>query len=235
MFERFTDRARRVVVLAQEEARLLDHNYIGTEHVLLGLIHEADGVAALALSSLGVSLEAVRAQVLSRIGRGEKAPDVHIPFTPRAKQVLTLAHREALNLGAGYIGTEHLLLGIMREPDGVGAQVLSDLGADADSVRTKVLELITGHAAGAEGMTPPGNDVEYVTRHVSARAVAVAAPYDPDSGPRCSMCHQALLSTATYKTLEVAEHGGEGYRRFLVLYCAGCGDVIKVELLSEES
>ena len=125
MFERFTDRARRVVVLAQEEARMLSHNYIGTEHILLGLIHEGDGIAAKALESLGVSLEAVRAQVEEIIGQGQQAPSGHIPFTPRAKKVLELSLREALQLGHNYIGTEHILLGLIREGEGVAAQVLA--------------------------------------------------------------------------------------------------------------
>ena len=130
MFERFTDRARRVVVLAQEEARLLNHNYIGTEHILLGLIHEGEGVAAKALESLGISLEAVRSQVEEIIGQGGSSPSGHIPFTPRAKKVLELSLREALQLGHNYIGTEHILLGLIREGEGVAAQVLVKLGAD---------------------------------------------------------------------------------------------------------
>src|SRR5690625_4953751 len=129
MFERFTDRARRVVVLAQEEARMLNHNYIGTEHILLGLIHEGDGVAAKALESLNISLEAVRAQVQEIIGEGQQAPTGHIPFTPRAKKVLELSLREALQLGHNYIGTEHILLGLIREGEGIAAQVLTKLGA----------------------------------------------------------------------------------------------------------
>src|SRR6202000_443417 len=130
MFERFTDRARRVVVLAQEEARMLNHNYIGTEHILLGLIHEGEGVAAKALESLGISLEAGRQQVEEIIGQGQQAPSGHIPFTPRAKKVLELSLREALQLGHNYIGTEHILLGLIREGEGVAAQVLVKLGAD---------------------------------------------------------------------------------------------------------
>src|SRR5579859_1598409 len=124
MFERFTDRARRVIVLAQDEARLLDHNYIGTEHLLLGLIHEGEGVAAAALRELGVSLDAVRQKVEEIIGRGQQAPAGHIPFTPRAKKVLELSLRESNQLGHGYIGTEHILLGLLREGEGVAAQVL---------------------------------------------------------------------------------------------------------------
>src|SRR5215217_5382747 len=139
MFERFTDRARRVVVLAQEEARMLSHNYIGTEHILLGLIHEGEGVAAKALESLGISLEAVRSQVEEIIGQGQQAPSGHIPFTPRAKKVLELSLREALQLGHNYIGTEHILLGLIREGEGVAAQVLVKLGADLSRVRQQVI------------------------------------------------------------------------------------------------
>ncbi len=153
MFERFTDRARRVVVLAQEEARLLNHNYIGTEHILLGLIHEGEGVAAKALESLGISLEAVRAQVEEIIGHGGSAPSGHIPFTPRAKKVLELSLREALQLGHNYIGTEHILLGLIREGEGVAAQVLVKLGADLSRVRQQVIQLLSGYAGGKEGAT----------------------------------------------------------------------------------
>jgi len=145
MFERFTDRARRVVVLAQEEARMLNHNYIGTEHVLLGLIHEGEGVAAKALESLGISLEAVRSQVEEIIGQGQAAPTGHIPFTPRAKKVLELSLREALQLGHNYIGTEHILLGLIREGEGVAAQVLQKLGADLNRVRQQVIQLLSGY------------------------------------------------------------------------------------------
>ncbi|MFA5884548.1 MAG: ATP-dependent Clp protease ATP-binding subunit [Acidimicrobiia bacterium] len=153
MFERFTDRARRVVVLAQEEARLLNHNYIGTEHILLGLIHEGEGVAAKALESLGISLEAVRAQVEEIIGHGGQAPSGHIPFTPRAKKVLELSLREALQLGHNYIGTEHILLGLIREGEGVAAQVLVKLGADLSRVRQQVIQLLSGYAGQKEGQT----------------------------------------------------------------------------------
>jgi len=145
MFERFTDRARRVVVLAQEEARLLNHSYIGTEHILLGLIHEGEGVAAKALESLSISLEAVRAQVEEIIGQGGSSPSGHIPFTPRAKKVLELSLREALQLGHNYIGTEHILLGLIREGEGVAAQVLVKLGADLSRVRQQVIQLLSGY------------------------------------------------------------------------------------------
>src|SRR4030081_613829 len=150
MFERFTDRARRVVVLAQEEARMLNHNYIGTEHILLGLIHEGEGVAAKALESLGIALEGVRQQVEEIIGQGQQAPSGHIPFTPRAKKVLELSLREALQLGHNYIGTEHILLGLIREGEGVAAQVLVKLGADLNRVRQQVLQLLSGYQTGKE-------------------------------------------------------------------------------------
>ena len=146
MFERFTDRARRVVVLAQEEARMLNHNYIGTEHILLGLVHEGEGVAATALESLGIALEGVRQQVEEIIGQGQQAPSGHIPFTPRAKKVLELSLREALQLGHNYIGTEHILLGLIREGEGVAAQVLVKLGADLNRVRQQVLQQLSGSA-----------------------------------------------------------------------------------------
>src|SRR5438132_9093640 len=155
LFERFTDRARRVVVLAQEEARMLNHNYIGTEHILLGLIHEGEGVAAKALEALGISLEAVRSQVEEIIGQGQAAPTGHIPFTPRAKKVLELSLREALQLGHNYIGTEHILLGLIREGEGVAAQVLQKLGADLNRVRQQVIQLLSGYTGG-KGETAPG-------------------------------------------------------------------------------
>ena len=158
MFERFTDRARRVVVLAQEEARLLNHNYIGTEHILLGLIHEGEGVAAKALESLSISLEAVRSQVEDIIGQGGSSPSGHIPFTPRAKKVLELSLREALQLGHNYIGTEHILLGLIREGEGVAAQVLVKLGADLSRVRQQVIQLLSGYSGptGQSGTAPEG-------------------------------------------------------------------------------
>jgi ATP-dependent Clp protease ATP-binding subunit ClpC len=164
MLERFTDRARQVVVLAQEEARILNHNYIGTEHILLGLIHEGDGLAARSLESLGISLDAVRLQVEEIIGRGQQAPSGHIPFTPRAKKVLELSLREALQLGHGYIGTEHILLGLLREGDGVAAQVLVTLGADLNRVLGQVILLLHGYQ---------GQDVGSAGSHLRERARAV--------------------------------------------------------------
>ncbi len=170
MFDRFTDRARRVIVLAQDEARMLNHNYIGTEHLLLGLIHEGEGVAAKALESLGMSLEAVRQQVEEIIGQGQQAPTGHIPFTPRAKKVLELSMREALQLNHPYIGTEHILLGLIREGEGVAAQVLIKLGADLNRVRNQVLQLLSGFqgekasmsGAPEQGPQPPGGGTQTI-------------------------------------------------------------------------
>src|SRR5215475_8627978 len=145
MFQRFTDRARRVMVLAQEEASRLDHGYIGTEHILLGLISEGEGVAGRALESLRIGLDAARQQVEEIIGRGQQAPSGHIPFTPRAKKVLELSLREALQLSHNYIGTEHILLGLIREGEGVAAKVLLRLGADLNRVREQVIQLVQGY------------------------------------------------------------------------------------------
>jgi ATP-dependent Clp protease ATP-binding subunit ClpC len=156
MFERFTERARRVVVLAQEEARELDHNYIGTEHLLLGILRDGEGVAVRALDELGVSRPAVREQVVAMVGRGGSTPSGHIPFTARAKKVLELSLREALQLSHNHIGTEHILLGILREGDGVAAQVLTGLGADLNRVRAKVLELVPASPVEAMELSGPG-------------------------------------------------------------------------------
>jgi ATP-dependent Clp protease ATP-binding subunit ClpC len=155
VFERFTDRARRVVVLAQEEARMLNHNYIGTEHILLGLIHEGDGVAMRALESLGISLEPLRrqvdafiGQVEEEIGQDQAVRTTHLRFTPPGRKVLELALREALQLGHNYIGTEHILLALIREGEGVAAHVLQKLGADLNRVRQTVILLLSGYTAG---------------------------------------------------------------------------------------
>jgi ATP-dependent Clp protease ATP-binding subunit ClpC len=154
VFERFTERARQVVVLAQEEARALRHNYIGTEHLLLGLLREEEGIAARVLESLGVTIERVRVQVGRIVGQGDKVETGQIPFTPRAKRVLELALREALSLGHNWIGTEHVLLGIAREDDGVAKQILLDLGVDADRIRDEVIRTLGG-APRAGGAPPP--------------------------------------------------------------------------------
>jgi ATP-dependent Clp protease ATP-binding subunit ClpA len=173
MFERFTERSRRVVVLAQEEARMLDHNYIGTEHILLGLIHEGDGVASRAIESTGLTLNGARAEVETMIGRGSNAPSGHIPFTPRAKKVLELALREALALRKSYIGPEHILLGLIREADGVGAQILARLAAPLPALREKVLVLA---AAEPTESTDPEQDEPMVAEW------PYAGPRGPGSG-----------------------------------------------------
>jgi hypothetical protein len=191
MFERFTDRARRVVVLAQEEARVLNHNYIGTEHILLGLIHEGEGVAAKALKGLGISLEAVRQQVEEIIGVGKHTPSGHIPFTPRAKKVLELSLRESLQLGHNYIGTEHILLGLLREGEGVAAQALVRLGADLNRVRQQVIQLLHGY----QGKEPEGLSV-------SARRARLGASFSREDE------FLLLLGDITARLRTVEEHLG---------------------------
>lgn len=176
MFERYTDRARRVVMLAQEEARMLKHNYIGTEHLLLGMLAEGEGIACQALVSLGIELEEVRNQVRQVIGIGQEAPAGHIPFTPRAKKVMELSLREGLQLGHNYIGTEHILLGLIREGDGVAAQILVKLGAELTRVRQQVIQLLSGvspntNAYGtfteAERKPPPKPHLEEATETIA--------------------------------------------------------------------
>jgi ATP-dependent Clp protease ATP-binding subunit ClpC len=205
MFERFTDRARRVVVLAQEEARMLDHNYIGTEHLLLGLVHEGEGVAAQALAGMGIQLEAVRWQVEQIIGRGKGRPAGHIPFTPRAKKVLELALREALQLGHNYIGTEHILLGLVREGEGVAAQVLQKLGADLNRVRQAVIRLLGEKGQGSSA--GPHEEVEGEG----------GLP-----GPRCPRCNADLAVFATYRTITVPDEEESGGRKAAFVFCRRC-------------
>jgi len=180
MFERFTDRARRVVVLAQEEARGLNHNYIGTEHILLGLIHEGEGVAAQVLEALSISLEAVRSQVREIIGEGQTPPAGHIPFTPRAKKTLELSLREALQLKHNYIGTEHILLRLIREGEGVAAQVLEKLGADLLRTRQAVLEVLSGRSSAPTIETTEVAERLARVEEVERRAAEVAAEFESD-------------------------------------------------------
>ncbi|MGH8985509.1 MAG: Clp protease N-terminal domain-containing protein [Acidimicrobiia bacterium] len=189
MFERFTDGARRVVVLAQEEARLLNHDYIGTEHILLGIVREGDGVGANALESLGIPLEAVRTQVQEIVGLGPRAPSGHIPFTARAKTVLELSLREALQLGHNYIGTEHILLGLIREGEGVGAQVLLNLGADMPRVRAEVIRLLSGYQPPQAART-----VGPRIQEVPSSGPGIAAP----PGRSCSFCGREFWDLDRY-------------------------------------
>ena len=207
MFERFTDTARRVLVLAQEEARLLNHNFIGTEHILLGLLHEGEGVAAQALGALGVNLYDARERVEETIGPAGSSLVGSPPFTPRAKKVLELSLREALQLGHNYIGTEHLLLGLVREGEGVGAQVLVRMGADLSRVRQQVVELLEAGAGTAPG--PAGGPKQ--------------------RGPLCGWCRSELSESARFRTIYVPpdESGtGEDLRRTSVFYCSRCGTVL---------
>ena len=217
MFERFTDRARRVVVLAQDEARMLNHDYIGTEHLLLGLVREGDGFAARALVSLDISLDAVRLQVQEIIGRGQAAPTGHIPFTPRAKKVLELSLREALQLGHNYIGTEHILLGLIREGEGVAAQVLQKLGADLDRVRQTVIQLLSG-AAGTEVRKVEGGAEMEVELATETAPVAVPSAQD---APMCPNCFAALDETLAVKTVETTSEGEQVSVK--IAYCNRCG------------
>jgi ATP-dependent Clp protease ATP-binding subunit ClpC len=220
VFERFTDRARRVVVLAQEEARMLSHNYIGTEHILLGLIHEREGVAARTLESMNMSLEAVRHEVEEIIGQGQATPIGHIPFTPRAKKVLELSLRESLQLGANYIGTEHILLGLIREGEGVAAEVLQKLGADLHRVRQTVIQFLSGYPAASEeipmtGWTPASR----------------ATGSKPGSGPSCPWCSLPLEGALAYRTMVAAPDDDEGDPISLfLLYCKGCGGIVRTSL-----
>jgi ATP-dependent Clp protease ATP-binding subunit ClpC len=203
VFERFTDRARRVVVLAQEEARTLEHNYIGTEHILLGILHEGEGVASKALETLGVPLDGVRKEIESTIGRGEGPATGHVPFTPGAKKVLELSLREALELGHSYIGTEHLLLGLVREGEGVASQVLVKMGAGLEKVREAVVRELSGYATKPE---------------------AEPAARTSSEGPLCPRCRKPLAETAAYRVMDVLDAEREGERStFTFVFCGGCG------------
>ena len=209
MFERFTDRARRVVVSAQEEARLLNHSYIGTEHILLGLIGEGKGIGAQALIQHRVSLEAARAKIREIIGEGPESPKGHIPFTPRAKKVLELSLREAIGLGHNYIGTEHILLGLVREGEGVAAQVLTDLGITLAELRPTILGLLSISPEEAEASRARGRS---------------AFPPPRIRFPDCR--HQP--SALTYEEAEIPGGEGEPSRSAVLVRCTACGTTIGV-------
>ena len=211
MFERFTDPARRVLALAQDEARLLNHNFIGTEHILLGLLHQPESTACRALAALDVNLDNARAAVEETIGPAGMPTTGSPPFTQRAKKVLELALREALQLGHNYIGPEHILLGLVREGEGVAAQVLVKLGADLSRLRQQVSELLaesTGTRPGPAGET-----------------TAVARPL----GPLCSWCRSELSESARYRTIDVPPdatgRAEAGPRQAIVFYCSRCSTV----------
>lgn len=196
---------------------MLNNNHIGTEHLLLGLVHEGEGVAAEALQSMGISLEAVRREVELIIGQGRAAPTGHIPFTPRAKKVLELSLREARQLGQKYIGTEHILLGLVREAEGVAAQVLQRLGAELNGVRETVIQVLSGYSGSAEGvLAEVGGPPESTTA----------------SQPCCPVCGADLAESAAHATLSVpaAEWAVEGNedREIVFVYCGRCGRTIGI-------
>jgi ATP-dependent Clp protease ATP-binding subunit ClpC len=219
VFERFTDRARRVLVLAQEEARLLNHSFIGTEHILLGLIGEGDGVAAQALAALRITPEAVRERVRETIGMAGTSPSGSPPFTPRAKKVLELSLREALQQGHSYIGTEHILLGLVREGEGVAATVLVSLGADLGRVRQQVMSLVSGHGHPEDVGATLEEPIAYPS--VRARVVPETSPE-----PRCPQCDAGLGEKARFRTISVAAEDPDSAKEAItldVVYCGQCG------------
>ncbi len=222
MFERFTDRARRVVVLAQEEARQLNFNYIGTEHILLGLIREEEGIAAKALGALGIDLEQVRSSVLEIVGEGEMTPAGHVPFTPRAKKVLELSLREALQLSHNYIGTEHILLGLVREGEGVAAQVLQKLGADLERVRQTVIQLLSGFTGQVEESVTPAS--------LGRRFSRGRSKPPPADFPICPSCSASLAEHASVKTREL-EVEDEPPQVVKIAYCGKCGVTLGIKIL----
>jgi ATP-dependent Clp protease ATP-binding subunit ClpC len=221
VFERFTDRARRVVVLAQEESRLLNHEHIGTEHILLGLLHDADGVAA---KALGISLEEARERLEGIAGPGSERAAGHIPFTRRAKKILELSLREALRYEHNYIGPEHLFLGLIREGQGVGMQVLAASGVEVDAVRARVLEIIAA-GSGAPSSAEPGAEWELQLEAgaaVGPLSEAVAGAFDE---PFCPRCRAPLARTARVASFDVPGTSGAAHTvRFV--FCSACGETL---------
>ena len=216
MFERFTDRARRVLTLAQEEAVQLNHSFIGTEHILLGLIREGDGVGAQALRSLGISFYAVRDKVQETIGTAGTVPGGSPPFTPRAKKVLELALREALQMNHSYIGTEHMLLGLLREGQGVAATVLVSLGADLPRVRQEVNRLMSGEQEAAGGLR-------------SGEPLDAPGRPSPSREPRCPHCNGSVTDGARFRTIVVPPDGGKADPLSIrVVYCVQCGAALQM-------
>ena len=226
MFERFTDRARRVVVLAQEEARLLDHNYIGTEHLLLGLIDEGEGVACRALESLGVDADRIRNEMVRIVGRGPGPAAGHIPFTPQAKKILELALREALQLGHNYIGTEHILLGLIGADGGVSAEVLQELGVDANHVRQAVVQNLSGYTGTSEGEPAIGVFSEYEESQKAAEAPLTAAVRSRDF-PTCPACRASLREWLRVRTLEATTEV-DATESVKIAFCGRCGAALQV-------
>ena len=218
---------------------MLDHNHIGTEHLLLGLIHDGQGVAARVLESLGIPLDHTRAQIEEIVGRGDRAPTGHIPFTPRAKKVLELALREALQLGHDYIGTEHLLLGMVREGEGVAAQALVHQGATLNEVRQRVLEVLgsrePGEVSHPGGFVPEGvlggSGVRWRTR---LRTPRTPPPPPPADWPSCPRCASDLRESAAYRSIPVEERGGGDERAVLFVFCVRCGAALGAIAGSED-
>ncbi len=222
MFERFTDRARRVLVVAQEEARRLGHNYIGTEHILLGLLEDDESVAAKALRALDISLDGARAMVTEIIGAGDEPNIGTPPFTPRAKKTLELALREALQLGHNYIGTEHLLLGLVREGEGVGAQVLQSVGVTLERVREEVIKMIGGAGAATGAGTR-----EYVEAAFASRPVGRSPSRGAGEAPFCPRCGNGLENNLGLSSLMVnGDVEDEAPIAVTVVYCTRCGFAI---------
>jgi ATP-dependent Clp protease ATP-binding subunit ClpC len=221
VFERFTERARHVIVLAQEEARILNHNYIGTEHLLLGLVREEEGVAAQALRSLDLSLDVIRQNVEEIIGTGRDIPTGHIPFTPRAKKVMELSLREALQLRHNYIGTEHILLGLIREGEGVAAQVLRKLGADFDAVRKELTSRLSGQRIPE---SRPLSSAEVGPLHQGRF-----------TSPRCPKCGTDVSQSAAFLARDVEDVEGVRPRPFVFVFCRECGVTLGVRIDASDS
>jgi hypothetical protein len=217
VFERFTDRSRRVLVLAQEEARLLNHSFIGTEHILLGIIQERDGIGAQALRSLGIYFEAARQRVVETIGIAGTVQSGSPPFTPRAKKTLELSLREALQMNHNYIGTEHLLLGLVREGDGVAVTVLTAMGADPARVRQEVIRLISSAGEPLGAVSAHGQDMP--------DTVGISSPWEPC----CPRCRRPVSETARFRTIEVLpDNEDEDPLSLTIVYCRLCGTALPV-------
>jgi ATP-dependent Clp protease ATP-binding subunit ClpC len=220
MFERFTDEARRVLVLAQEEARGLEHDFIGTEHLLLGILHHGKGPAPDALNASGVTLEAARSRIAEVVGPSGSPPRRPAPFTPRAKKTLELSLREALQLGHDHIGTEHLLLGLIREGEGVGARTMVDLAGDLSRVRQEVISRLERHEPATAAVRPPAGRVWRGGRRVRTRPVG-------GEPPRCPNCKASLADTARYRVLDVSaseeRESGTATISVTVVFCGRCG------------
>jgi ATP-dependent Clp protease ATP-binding subunit ClpC len=229
VFERFSDPARRAVVFAQEEARLLEHNYIGTEHILLGLLNVPDGVAARTLQSLGIALESVRGEVEKIIGRGGGTPSAHVLFTARAKKVLELSLRESIQFRHNHIGTEHILLGLIREGDGVAAEVLRTLGVDLSRVREHVVQVLSESEPEpvTEGEAKPGPEGVAFVRAASGSVTLGVTPDPQSPPPRCARCGASLTTGTAYRVVEATGDETEAEPvRVVIVYCLTCGTAL---------